>query len=1187
MSDRTAVMRSLCEREEDEEQTVFCGHHGTTVTARMSRAVATVSPAEDATVITMPQRFLASQQNGVSVEDVTVAAAHAHRNQELKEEAPLQSSEWEVGSTVDNVYEVVRVLGRGGMGTVHEVYHKIWRKSFAVKTPILQNVSRSDMQTFLQECESWVNLGMHPNIVAAYLVTELAGMPRIFAEIIRDQDLTHWVKTGRMYEGTPSDVTKRILGCAIDMAWGLAYAHSQNLVHQDMKPDNVMVSCQTGSPVFKITDFGLVTRLSNRTQLKPHEHVWTLLSGPPSLPPSQLVCQHCNLKVEDLCYACEACWQSLTCSNCFQRLGLVAKNETPHNPSRFHIHRLIPLPLLPAPSDPRTAKKRIQCNFCSNSTVRKPSSTGGCFSRSTAKNHWMACKICFDQDYEFAVCVRCNGTMEKHLMGHKHPLVYQLQPLHDESYVCKLCGQNDNGRYYHCDFDGCDFDACPLCYADTPMQALEADEAAAGQLDPYWPYPVATTSEYADTEDREMQVACEKILDEELESANPFVGSAPDIRLFWQGGYESDDDLLPASREAIQQIERMRELRPEIKNKRPKAPLVGGTPSYWSPEQCDAFEALNRAASEDEYKQVADRLQPLTDRVDMYSYGLTLLYVLLGKKAWRNGAACEDVATLLKTPSAIERDPRIPVIEPLNQLVLECLQRDPVQRPFSMQTLSNRLLDIYKEVCGIEFSRRQPCKAKDEPYSLNNKALSLLELGKQRAALRCWRKALKTEPTHFQSLFNFNAARFSNGRRNEVDVTQRLQRLEDGNEKTFALGCLYAKIGDLKKCAEHLNSMLESQPAAFTRVDSSLMRGTESSSGLAVQAARLLNEVEDVESALESCPIRLMNKPGVIKGNCIWVRITHDMRHIVVVTDKNIEVYTPTVELVHRWPLQKMWFNATMIAPGDKWFVGNNQDTHIACVHLFSGKVGVNEKFPHRIMQMKLLHDESIAIQGQNDRLTVIRLIDNGADIVSIEYVRTVTLELGVSAPVSQCVISAMGDLIAIGFWKGFGASLIKCETGALVQRFEVEKRPHEDLDQCVYEMALTDNGSRLFLAFKCWRCVRMYDVATGLPLAHCLIYDPLSGESTFKQLIVANNDHTLIVRDASTICFLDTRNMRCYKKLNLAKGNTIMELTQDERFVVTVHNGSLVTWSTNLHIPHNLDRWFEPSMIAQIPAEH
>ncbi|MFH1882635.1 MAG: protein kinase, partial [Planctomycetota bacterium] len=161
---------------------------------------------------------------------------------------------WKIGDVILDLYEVKQVH-EGGMGLVYRVHHRGWNMDLAAKSPridLFKTLQQKD--NFIRECETWINLGMHPHIVSCYYVRTLGGIPRIFAEYVEGGSLKDWIESRRLYEGGPKKSLERILDIVIQMAWGLQYAHEKGLVHQDVKPGNVLVN--TGGTV-KVTDFGL------------------------------------------------------------------------------------------------------------------------------------------------------------------------------------------------------------------------------------------------------------------------------------------------------------------------------------------------------------------------------------------------------------------------------------------------------------------------------------------------------------------------------------------------------------------------------------------------------------------------------------------------------------------------------------------------------------------------------------------------------------------------------------------------------------------------------------------------------------------------------------------------------------------------------------------------------------------
>ena len=162
---------------------------------------------------------------------------------------------WEPGDVVLDLYEVRDVVRTGGMGLVYRVWHRGWGMDLAVKTPRQELVASPEQITvFEAEAGAWVGLGAHPHTVSCVYVRRLDGVPRVFAEWVDGGSLGGAVRDRRLYQGGQHAALRRILDVAIQFAWGLDHAHRQGLIHQDVKPDNAMI---TADGTVKVTDFGL------------------------------------------------------------------------------------------------------------------------------------------------------------------------------------------------------------------------------------------------------------------------------------------------------------------------------------------------------------------------------------------------------------------------------------------------------------------------------------------------------------------------------------------------------------------------------------------------------------------------------------------------------------------------------------------------------------------------------------------------------------------------------------------------------------------------------------------------------------------------------------------------------------------------------------------------------------------
>ena len=162
---------------------------------------------------------------------------------------------WNVGDVILDLYEVKGIHEGGGMGLVYRVFHRGWNMDLAVKSPRPEFFhTERQKEDFIRECETWINLGLHPHIVSCHYVRTLGGIPRVFAEYVEGGSLRDWIDSRKLYEGGPQEALKRILDIAIQLAWGLHYAHEKGVIHQDVKPANVLM---LPDGTAKITDFGL------------------------------------------------------------------------------------------------------------------------------------------------------------------------------------------------------------------------------------------------------------------------------------------------------------------------------------------------------------------------------------------------------------------------------------------------------------------------------------------------------------------------------------------------------------------------------------------------------------------------------------------------------------------------------------------------------------------------------------------------------------------------------------------------------------------------------------------------------------------------------------------------------------------------------------------------------------------
>ena len=146
-------------------------------------------------------------------------------------------------------YTIRERIGQGAMADVYRAYDPNIQRELAIKVlrgELRQN--RDYARRFLREAKAAGALS-HPNIVTVYDVGEVDGFPYIAMELLDGQPLDKLMRPGARFE------PQRVIDIGLQLAEALRYAHSQGVVHRDVKPSNIQLSAD-GRAV-KLLDFGI------------------------------------------------------------------------------------------------------------------------------------------------------------------------------------------------------------------------------------------------------------------------------------------------------------------------------------------------------------------------------------------------------------------------------------------------------------------------------------------------------------------------------------------------------------------------------------------------------------------------------------------------------------------------------------------------------------------------------------------------------------------------------------------------------------------------------------------------------------------------------------------------------------------------------------------------------------------
>ena len=151
-------------------------------------------------------------------------------------------------------YEILSILGRGGMGVVYKATDPRLDRLVAIKMMTVGYAEDPELlKRFYREAQSTASL-QHPNIVTVYDTGDQDGSPYLVMEFLEGESLDSILTSRRLLSAAEK------VHYVIEACRGLSYAHGRGIVHRDIKPGNIMV-LKDGSA--KLVDFGIAHVASN------------------------------------------------------------------------------------------------------------------------------------------------------------------------------------------------------------------------------------------------------------------------------------------------------------------------------------------------------------------------------------------------------------------------------------------------------------------------------------------------------------------------------------------------------------------------------------------------------------------------------------------------------------------------------------------------------------------------------------------------------------------------------------------------------------------------------------------------------------------------------------------------------------------------------------------------------------
>jgi WD40 repeat protein len=243
----------------------------------------------------------------------------------------------------------------------------------------------------------------------------------------------------------------------------------------------------------------------------------------------------------------------------------------------------------------------------------------------------------------------------------------------------------------------------------------------------------------------------------------------------------------------------------------------GMTPAFCSPEQAEGL--------------------PVSRKTDVWSWAVSVLAMFTGGVTWSAGYLAPGVLLhYLKTPkkgldlSAPKDSLPLPLYlppmpGPLGDLLLNCFQSQPEARPKDMLEIVAELEKMYEQITANVYHRKEPRPGKALADTLNNRAISLLDLNKHEEAETLWEEALAAGPHHPEATYNLGLNRWRAGRLAGEALVQSLREIGASHPAEwlpqYLLALVYLEAGNGREALAILQK-ITGQGAGLEEVRSAL-----------------------------------------------------------------------------------------------------------------------------------------------------------------------------------------------------------------------------------------------------------------------------------------------------------------------------------------------------------------------------